>query len=163
MLGHWCLPHTCCCIYSMCTTVQQRVHIPQCNVGPKTGSCAEDTKHMADCGKNTQGTRDTTNHVSVRCCRQTVPFRDKILQTDSFRDKMFITFTLIGLLWFETCQNLVTRTNCAAESKEKSTIVKIHVLPQLVRVCVKSSHCSLWSQFTRVSFIHLIMTFPSTH
>ena len=68
--------------YSLCTTVQQRVPIPECNVGPKTGSCAEDTKHMADCGKNTQGTRDTTNHVSVRCCRQTGPFRDKILQTD---------------------------------------------------------------------------------
>ena len=106
-----------------------------------------------------QETRPTTSRWDVadrllpwqKCCRQT------------FRDNIFITFALIAWLWFEICQNLVTTTNCAAESKEKSTIVKIHVLPQLVRVCVKSSHCSLWSQFTRVSFIHLIMTFPSTH
>ena len=104
---------------------------------------------MADCGKNTQETR-----VSVRCCRQTWwPF-DKIQAEFSLG---LLTF-FFALVWFETCQNLVTPWPIVSSLRAKRKCYNCwnRGTATISSGCVKSSHCSTWSQIPDHKWVVII-------
>ena len=161
VLGHcWCLSHTCCCIYSLCTTVQR------CNV-----QCG--TKNWLMCrGHETHGrlwqehARDKrhdqprlgemlqTDYPWQKCCRQTGSCRDKNVADRTFPWQNFHHFRShwAALVW-----NLPKYGHhdqlCRWEQREIHNCEN----PRAATISsggVKSSHCSLWSQFASSEWFH---------